>query len=165
MLCCAVLPSLTRCVNNPSRSAQIAWLLFTVLCPVDSPWHNAPLRRLLSWRELRPLAAHTFTINMIHFRIILELTFRLAQRTDPASLRCVPHVLGLYVCGTAVSYVVAVAFDEFVEPRLRGLIARGLSAGLGVVGVKRGWEDLAGVKKLAASPAGNNGAAASKKVT
>ena len=71
---------------------------------------------------------------------------RLAQRTDQNSFCCVPHVLVLYVCGTAASYAIAVAFDELIEPRLRAALARVLSAGLRLMGVQWGWEDLAGMK-------------------
>lgn len=132
-----------------------------MLCPEGSPWHNGPLRRALSWRELRPIARHSYSLNMVHFRIIFELTFRLAQRTadPPGTFRCVPHVLGLYVCGTAASYALALAFDELLEPRLRAAVARATAAALGAVGVKWSWEDLAGVKKPPAD------AASKKKVT
>lgn len=125
----------------------MAWALFTVLCPQGSPWHNGPLRRLLSWSELRPLAAHSFTLNMLHFRVIFEMALRLGQRADPLSIRCVPHVLGLYVGGTAVSFVLAVVFDTLVEPGLRALTARAVAAGLRVFGVDWAWEDLAGLRK------------------
>lgn len=136
----------------------MAFLLFTVLCPETSSWHNGPLRRALSWRELRPLAKHSFALNMIHFRIILDVAFRFGRHIDPAALRCVPHVLGLYLSGTAVSFVVAVAFDRYFEAPLRSAIAMGLSAAMRAGGVQWDWRDLAGIKSGVGKKAVGGGA-------
>ena len=108
-------------------------LLLGADAPPGSALENPVSRTVLGWSGWRVVAGASYALNMVHFRILMELVFRSTSALASASARgnAWPSVGALYVTALLLSLVVAHAFTAFCEPPLRGALRAlcGLSAG------------------------------------
>ena len=116
-------------IAGPSLGAAAAgFLLYTALVPETSRWHNPWLRSFLSWRPFRWLADKSFAVNMLHFRLILDIILTAGtlsgKQISPEEVTWA-QIVALYVGGLAASLAAASAAGA-VEPALRAAIERAL---------------------------------------
>ena len=157
-------PNLSQPRQTPRPTLQAGFLLYTALCPQQSAMHNGPLRAALSWRRLRPIADHSFAINMLHFRILLDLALRGGcALAPPGTPQLAPealswaHVAGLYAATLAVSAAAAAAVAA-AEPAVRRALGAALVLGLEpLAGPLGSWVAIAGRGKAGCKPARSAG--------
>ena len=112
-------------------AASVAFLLYRTLVPTTHPWHWSMLTSFLSLSLWTPIAEMSYCSYLIHFRILMELSFRTKLR-DFFQIRIPDHfddkrvsdwlvVLGQLICwGSLVSFTISIIMHHCIEkPCLR----------------------------------------------
>jgi peptidoglycan/LPS O-acetylase OafA/YrhL len=142
---------MTTALRNMFATAT-AVLLYSALVPRGYAMHSRWLRGFLSWSGFAPVARLSYAINMVHFRVLMELAYlsprqfkytlakllvwakggpaavSAAGAAGAAGIAPVPAgfvaVAALYVVGMAASVLLAWVFTSVIDGNLRWLLEK-----------------------------------------
>ncbi len=96
---------------------------------------NAPkwLGRMLSWKGWRVVASASYMVNMLHFRVFMELCYGpMRVKAEQVTLG---YMCGLYGATLAITIVSAHVFHAYVEGPMRKMLLAAFGFG-GDIGMK-----------------------------
>ena len=122
---------LTMIIARPLMTFGVAYMLYRCMLPSGHPLHLRMLNSLLSLSVLRPLAELSYTIYILHYRVILDVLFWLLPLGYLDSVlgpqRGVAHLLvvsaATYILTAGLAYVVYHGAEKHMQKAGARLIA------------------------------------------
>lgn len=102
-------------VMRGALAVSVCTYLYLALSPQTSPWHVPWLSKFLGWDAWKPLAQISYAVNMMHLRVILEISFRWFKPSTPEDITF-SHVLALFFTSFAVVVVLAKGMSVLETP-------------------------------------------------
>ncbi|KAK3257623.1 hypothetical protein CYMTET_33301, partial [Cymbomonas tetramitiformis] len=109
-------------------AAAVGVILYVAVCPTTSPLHAPWIASFLGWRGWRLVSNTAYSLNMLHFRLLMEVAYRVLHPLAEAGLSAsngswvpvasgepIKFLLALYVFGGTLSLGVAHLAHRVVE--------------------------------------------------